>query len=150
MEKTELKEVLLSAFPQMVIEEGAQFLVLDIPADESLPYITTLKNALGFDTLSCLTAIDWVTNITVVYILFSREHKQTIAVKVKLEDLINPQIESVSHIWKGAEMLEREVFEMFGVIFKNHPQMKRLFLTDDVVGYPLRKDFVDELNVIEL
>jgi NADH:ubiquinone oxidoreductase subunit C len=62
----------------------------------------------------------------------------------------NPQIESVSKFYKTADMLEREVFDLFGIQFINHPDLRRLLLTEDWVGYPLRKDYEDPINMIRL
>lgn len=70
-------------------------------------------------------------------------------VKVNLNrDL--PEIDTVSDIWRTAEFHEREVFELFGVQFRNHPDLRKLILTDDFIGYPLRKDFEDPINMIKL
>jgi NADH:ubiquinone oxidoreductase subunit C len=84
-----------------------------------------------------------------VYFLNSTTHKHNIVIKGKITDTTNPSIETVCHIWKTAELLEREVFDLFGVNFKNHPDLRRLFLEEDWVGYPLRKNYVDE-HMIEL
>jgi NADH:ubiquinone oxidoreductase subunit C len=65
-------------------------------------------------------------------------------------DRANPEIETVCDIWRTAEFHEREVFEMFGVQFKNHPDLRRLILEDDFKGFPLRKDFEDPINMIKL
>ena len=61
-----------------------------------------------------------------------------------------PVIETVCDIWRTAEFHEREVFELFGVDFKNHPDLRKLILPDDWVGYPLRKDYDDPINMIKL
>jgi NADH:ubiquinone oxidoreductase subunit C len=72
-----------------------------------------------------------------------------IVVKVKL-DREKPEVSTVCDIWRGAEMFEREVYDLFGVIFLEHPDLRRLLLTDDWVGYPLRKDYEDPINMIKL
>jgi NADH-quinone oxidoreductase subunit C len=68
--------------------------------------------------------------------------------KVQLTDRKNPAVDSVTPVWATAEFHEREVFDLFGIRFNNHPNLQRLFLEDDY-GYPLRKDFRDEINIIE-
>jgi NADH:ubiquinone oxidoreductase subunit C len=70
-------------------------------------------------------------------------------VKAKL-DAANPEVETVCDIWRTAEFHEREVFELFGVTFLNHPDLRRLILTDDFEGFPLRKNFEDPINMIKL
>jgi NADH:ubiquinone oxidoreductase subunit C len=84
-----------------------------------------------------------------VYHLSSTTHRHTIVFKINL-DRINPVIDTVCDIWRTAEFHEREVFELFGVHFHQHPDLRKLILTDDFVGYPLRKDFEDPINMIKL
>lgn len=104
---------------------------------------------LYFDYLFCLTCVDWKTHLTMVYHLSSTKHRHNIVVKSNL-DRKDPAIESVSHIWKTAEFHEREVYELFGVKFLNHPDLRNLILPDDWEGYPLRKDYDDPINMIKL
>ena len=107
-------------------------------------------DSLFFDYLFCLTCIDWKTNLTMVYHFSSTKHRHNIVVKSIL-DINNPQIESLSHIWRTAEFHEREVYEMFGVHFLNHPDLRLLILPDGWEGKnPMRKDFDDPVNMIKL
>jgi NADH:ubiquinone oxidoreductase subunit C len=69
-------------------------------------------------------------------------------VKVQTSDREKPLFDSVQDIWATANYHEREVFDFFGIKFKNHPNLKRLFLTEDWEGFPLRKDYVDEMNMV--
>ena len=64
------------------------------------------------------------------------------------EERNNPTIDSVTELWAGAEFMEREIFDLYGIQFTNHPNLKRLFLEDDFVGFPLRKDFADRNNFV--
>jgi NADH:ubiquinone oxidoreductase subunit C len=84
-----------------------------------------------------------------VYHFTSTAHRDALVVKVKL-DRNNPEIETVSDIWRTAEFHEREVFDLFGVRFLHHPDLRRLVLSDDFEGHPLRKDFEDPVNMIKL
>jgi NADH:ubiquinone oxidoreductase subunit C len=68
-------------------------------------------------------------------------------VKVILTDKASPSIPTVSDIWKAAEFYEREIFDLFGIKFENHPDMRRIFLDDDWVGHPLRKDYKDSFTL---
>jgi len=101
-----------------------------------------------FDYLFCLSGVDWGEELGVVYHLESTIHRHIIVVKVKTEGRENPNLDSVCDIWYTAEFHEREVFDFFGIKFNNHPNLKRLFLTEDWVGFPLRKDYVDEINMV--
>jgi NADH:ubiquinone oxidoreductase subunit C len=84
-----------------------------------------------------------------VYHLSSTRHRHNIVIKSKL-NRENPEIQTVCDIWRTAEFHEREVFELFGVNFLNHPDLRKLILPDDWVGYPLRKDYEDPVNMIKL
>ena len=70
--------------------------------------------------------------------------------KVKISDRENPAVDTVSDIWKTAEFHEREVYDLFGIKFNNHPDLRRILLEEDWEGYPLRKDYKDEVNIVEL
>jgi len=107
-----------------------------------------LHSDLKFDYLFCLTGMDWGEELGVIYHLESISNRHNIVVKVKTDDRENPTLDSLSDIWRTAEFHEMEVFDFFGIKFNNHPNLKRLFLTPDWVGYPLRKDYVDEANMI--
>lgn len=99
-----------------------------------------------FDSLSCLTGLDngeEEKSIEIVYNLYSIPHDLHLMLKVKL-DRDGPEIDSVSEVWKAADWHEREVFDLLGVKFKNHPDLRRILLPDDWEGYPLRKDYVEQ------
>ena len=109
-----------------------------------------MKNTeeLDFDYLFCVTGMDWGKELGVIYHLESISKKHNIVVKVMTEDRENPTLDTVSSIWRTAEFHEMEVFDFFGIRFNNHPNMKRLFLTPEWPGYPLRKDYEDTANMI--
>jgi NADH-quinone oxidoreductase subunit C len=88
--------------------------------------------------------------MSMVYHLRSTKLEHCIVIKAKIADRGNPQIETVSQIWRTAELNEREAYDLFGIKFLNHPDLRRLLLTDDWEGWPLRKDYVDEVNIIKL
>ena len=131
-------------------EEGSQFLNIIVQPDHLHSLMSQLKNneQTKFDYLFCLTGVDWDPELGVVYHLESTEHRHQIVVKVKTADRENPNLDSVCDIWRTAEFHEREVFDFFGIKFNNHPNLKRLFLTENWEGFPLRKDYVDEVNMI--
>lgn len=146
--KTKISELTENA---EFINEGTEFLNVIIPS-ESLHSVAESLNKnedTKFDYLFCLTGVDWVTHLMVVYHLTSTVFNHTLVLKVKLTDRENPEVDTVSDIWKTAEFHEREVFDFFGIKFKNHPDLRRIFLDDDWNGYPLRKDYVDEVNIVE-
>jgi len=131
-------------------EEKSQFLNITVPPEQLHQLMTQLKSnsETNFDYLFCLSGVDWGTALGVVYHLESTTHRHQLVVKVKTEDRENPTFDTVCNIWRTAEFHEREVFDFFGIIFTNHPNLKRLFLTEEWDGFPLRKDYVDEINMV--
>ncbi len=152
MTAEELKIKIAELLPTATFEEGGEWLNINIEAKDWLPFAQQLRydEALFFNYLFCLTCIDWKTHLTMVYHLTSTTHRHNMVVKVKL-DRANPEIETVSHIWRTAEFHEREVYEMFGVNFQHHPDLRLLILPDGWEGKnPMRKDFEDAVNMIKL
>ncbi len=95
---------------------------------------------MGFDHLSVITGIDYGDHFEVIYNLFSYSRKQSLALKVKLEH-DKPEVDSVTSLWKGADWLERETYDLVGITFKGHPNLIRILLPDGWNGHPLRKDY---------
>jgi NADH-quinone oxidoreductase subunit C len=148
----ELKIKIAELLPAASFEEGGEWLNINITPENWLAFATQLRNndSLYFDFLFCLTCIDWKTDLTMVYHLSSTKFRHNIVVKCKL-DKVKPEIETVCHIWRTADFHEREVYEMFGVNFLNHPDLRLLILPDGWEGKnPLLKDFEDPINMIKL
>jgi NADH:ubiquinone oxidoreductase subunit C len=148
----ELKAKITELTPGASFEEGGEWLNLNVEANDWLSLATQLRNdlSLQFDYLFCLTCIDWKTHLTMVYHLSSTKYRHNIVIKSKLDRNI-PEIETVSLIWRTANFHEREVYEMFGVKFLNHPDLRLLILPDGWEGKnPMRKDFEDPVNMIKL
>jgi NADH-quinone oxidoreductase subunit C len=151
MTNEEIKSAVVALLPAATFDEAGEFLNILIDAKDLRPLIRALRYNSEFDCdfLFCLTCIDWKTHFTTVYHLLSKKHKHTIVVKAKIADVNNPEVETVSDIWQTANFHEREVFDLFGVKFLNHPDLRRILLDEDWDGYPLRKNYVDE-NMITL
>lgn len=151
MTNEEIKSAVVALLPAATFDEAGEFLNILIDAKDLRPLIRALRYNSEFDCdfLFCLTCIDWKTHFTTVYHLLSKKHKHTIVVKAKIADVNNPEVETVSDIWHTANFHEREVFDLFGVKFLNHPDLRRILLDEDWDGYPLRKNYVDE-NMITL
>lgn len=131
-------------------EEESQFLNITVQPEQLYQLMVQLKSDpdTHFDYLYCLTGVDWGEELGVVYHLESTTHRHRIVVKVKTADREHPTFDTVCDIWATAEFHEREVFDFFGITFNNHPNMKYLFLTEEWDGFPLRKDYVDDINMI--
>jgi len=97
---------------------------------------------LDFDYLEDETAVDWPKRnvIEIVYLAISLKHRHIVKLKVEA-DRANPVVPSIEGVWKAANWLEREVYDLFGVTFTGHPDLRRVMLPDDWVGHPLRKDY---------
>ena len=139
--------------PEAEIEEGEnQFLNISIPSTKLHSLAKSLKEdeETSFDYLFCLSGVDWLEFLTVVYHLKSTKHGHSLVLKAKITDREKPKVESVVDLWQTAEFHERETYDLFGIKFLNHPDLRRIFLTDDWVGWPLRKDYEDPINIVEL
>ncbi len=146
-----LQNLISSWIPELEFtEEGSQFLNISVKPEQLHQLLSQLKSnaETSFDYLFCLTGIDYEKALGVIYHLESTTHRHIIVVKVQTEDRENPTFDSVWDIWRTAEFHEREVFDFFGIKFNNHPNLKRLFLTDEWEGFPLRKDYVDDINMV--
>ncbi len=151
MTREELQQQLAEKFPDYTFDEGGQWLNVNTNEESWKSFANYLIKTPGldFDYLFCLTCVDWKTHLTMVYHLTSTQHRHTLVVKCKL-NREKPEIQSVANIWRTAEFHEREVFELFGVNFLNHPDLRNLILPDVWEGYPLRKDYDDPVNMIKL
>ena len=152
MTNEELKTRITELVPSAAFEEGGEWINVNVDPGEWPGFARQLRSDAGlqFDYLFCLTCVDWKTHLTMVYHLTSTEFRHTIVVKSKL-DSGKPEIGTVSNVWKTAEFHEREVYEMFGVNFLNHPDLRLLILPDGWEGKnPMRKDFEDPVNMIKL
>lgn len=126
-----------------------------IPADSLHELAFKLKNdpQLQFDFLRSLTGVDWMEEgLGVVYLLESTQYGYELTLRTMASDKENPELPSVCDIWKAAELNEREVFDYLGIKFVNHPDMRRLYLREDWVGHPLRKDYdtSEEINPLRM
>ena len=126
---------------------GGHFALGELALEIAPPKIASVCGFLKYDQqfvrLSSVTAVDWYPReprFEVVYHLHSIERNQRLRLKCRLSGDA-PEIESVTGVWRGANWYEREVFDMFGVIFRNHPNLIRILMPLDWEGYPLRKDY---------
>jgi len=147
MENDRLKQLAeeLAARVDGVLEENAEALVLKVDASRILE---TLKEAKNFPEVPCdflhdLCGLDQGSHLETVYQLTSLRGPQFLRVKAVI-DREAPIIDSATGIWPGANYLEREAFDLFGIEFRGHPNLKRIYLWEGFAGHPLRKDYVVE------
>jgi NADH:ubiquinone oxidoreductase subunit C len=152
MTNEELKTKIAELLTDASFEEGGEFLTVNIDAAVWKEFARHLHfdEALQFDYLTFLTCIDWKTHLTMVYHLDSYTYHHNIVVKIKLA-ADKPEVVTVSDVWQTANFHEREVYELFGVNFLDHPDQRLLILQEGWEGKnPLRKDFEDPINMIKL
>ena len=149
MDKLQLGEFIRTLTRDLDIHEGKQFLEVTVPPASLHELAKQLreKEELQFDFLFCLSGVDYGTDLGVVYHLRSTVFEHTVVMKTRTPDRENPILDTVTDIWQTAEFHEREVFDLLGIKFKNHPDLRRLFL-DSSWGFPLRKDYVDDINIV--
>lgn len=129
------------AFPDAVAAATADSVTVEA---HRLPDVARfLRDDPQFDCkyLNCITAVDYVDHFEVVYNLMSLAQNRMITLKVRA-DHDDPVVPSVSGVWIGAHLQEREAYDLMGIRFSGHPNLKRLFLWEGFPGHPLRKDFL--------
>ena len=128
--------------PGSIVESTPDYLVVN--SDSLLAVAAFLKDTPGldFNYLNYVTAIDYYDHFEVVYMLSSLEHNHSLVMKTRCYDRQNPVLPSVVGLWQGADFQEREIYDLMGIRFEGHPNMKRIFLWEGFQGHPLRKDFM--------
>jgi len=150
MEKERLKEAIIALMPNAEVLTDRQYLEVLVSPEEYHNTALQLKQnpGLAFDYLFDLAGVDLPECFMVVCHIESTSHRHAIVLKVKTAGREDPRIDTISDVWAAAEFHEREVYDLLGVRFTHHPDLRRLFLDDDW-GFPLRKDYRDDINIIE-
>ncbi|MBF0490091.1 MAG: NADH-quinone oxidoreductase subunit C [Candidatus Omnitrophica bacterium] len=141
MQNSEILSLIKNKFPELLAEETPHGLV--IPKTNLLDVARFLKTELGFENCHCVTAVDRKDRIEVVYHFYSFTYHFMLTLKIILS-MNDLTVESVASLWRSADWLEREVYDLFGVRFLNHPDLRRIMNPDEWTDYPLRKDFKRE------
>lgn len=120
--------------------QKGDYLGLDVEREHLLAVSRFLRDQLGFDLLSCISGTDMLDHLETVYHARSTVRGQIIQVKVRIDN-VSPEVDSVVSVWPTANWLERETYDMYGIRFAGHPDLRRMLLDDDFEGYPLLKNF---------
>jgi NADH/F420H2 dehydrogenase subunit C len=152
MDNAQLKELVTGIAPDASFEDGRQFLTVTVSPAQLHPLLKSLKEnpETNFDFMFCISGVDIQDKLMVVYHLESTTLKHQIVLKTAAADREKPELDSVVDLYKGAELHENEIFDLFGIVFKGHPNLRRMFMPDDWQGFPLRKDYIDEVNIVDL
>ena len=138
----EAAQQIAKRLPQAVSEISEEAILIQ---RESLFEVAEyLKNSpdFDFDYLNYITAVDYYDYFEVVYQLTSRKHNHSLVFKTRCYGRDNPAVPSVVSLWKGADFQEREVYDLLGISFVGHPNLKRIVLWEGFEGHPLRKDYL--------
>jgi NADH-quinone oxidoreductase subunit C len=130
-------------FPESIIKATKDSLLLKSEALLNLASFLKTEAGLEFDYLSNMTATDYREYFEVVYQLTSLKHNHSLTLKVRCDDRNNPVLPSLVCLWCGANFQEREIYDLLGIKFEGHADLKRIFLWEGFQGHPLRKDFTD-------
>ena len=141
----ELIATLQSRFPEATLRPTGDHPALNVPASEAVRILRTLRDELGFDFLVDVTAIDWSADVsprfTVVWHLYSTVNHRYVRLAAACADDANPSMPTATSLWPAADWHEREIFDLYGITFLNHPDLRRILLPGDWIGHPLRKDY---------
>ena len=115
--------------------------------DDLVEICAFCRSELGFDSLTNLSGVDWPkrNQIEIVYHLYSYSKRHDFILKVQL-DRAAPSLPSLESVWKSADWLEREQYDLLGVEFRGHPDLRRIMMPDDWIGHPLRKDYKEQAS----
>lgn len=145
MPAADATSALKEKFPQVTDRASGDHPAVNIPATDLIAVLTSLRDEQGFNFLADLTAIDWAEAVsprfTVVYHLYSTANRAYLRVAANCADDAAPAVPSIVSLWAGANWHERECYDMFGIKFTGHPDLRRILMWDGYPFHPLRKEF---------
>ena len=113
---------------------------IEVPSERLLAIAQSLRDTLGFEMMTCVSGVDMVDHLESVYHFRSLRNNWLLQVRVKVP-VENPRVPSLVSLYASANWLERETYDLFGIVFEGHPDLRRILLDDDFFGYPLLKSF---------
>ncbi len=139
---TEVAETIGERLPGAVVGHHGSAILIN--SESVLEVCRFLNQAPGleFDYLVNLTGVDYLDYFEIVYHLLSMKHNHSLVFKARCYDREHPSLPSVTCIWRGADLQEREIYDLLGIRFEGHPNLKRIFLWEGFEGHPLRRDFL--------
>ena len=141
----DLSSAVSQQFPAATPRASADHPAFNIPADQAVALLQFLRDTRGYDFLMDVTAIDWTAEVsprfTIVWHLYSSTKHTYVRLAANCPSDAEPAMPSVSHLWAGANWHERETYDMFGIKFTSHPDLRRILMWDAYPYFPLRKEF---------
>jgi len=138
----EVSKQIAECLPGAVMETGDSAILVDGEALAEVASFLKDTSGLDFDYLSTITAVDYYAYFEVVYQFVSLQHNHTVVVKARCYGREDPTLPSLVPLYRSADHQEREIYDLMGITFKGHPNMKRIVLWLDFQGHPQRKDFL--------
>ncbi len=146
----EIQDKITQLCPQAQVDTTGEFPLVTVDDAQWHDLARALKTQLHYYVLSAVVGMDWTEALGCIYYLTNTSTHELLHVKVTTADRENPRLHSVCDLWPVANFQEREVYDFFGIVFIGHPDMRRMFLRNDWVGYPLRKDYDPASNPLRL
>lgn len=146
----EIQDKITQLCPQAQVDTIGEFPLVTVDDAQWHDLASALKTQLHYDVLSAVVGMDWTEALGCIYYLTNTSTHELLHVKVTTADRENPRLHSVCDLWPVANFQEREVYDFYGIVFIGHPDMRRMFLRTDWVGYPLRKDYDPASNPLRL
>jgi NADH-quinone oxidoreductase subunit C len=145
MVAADLPAAIKDRFPDAKVRPSSDHPAFDLPIAELIAALKWLRDEQGYDFLTDVTAVDWAEGVsprfTVVYHLYSTTHHQFLRIAANCSDDVDPTAPSAVELWPGANWHERETYDMFGIKFTGHPDLRRILMWDGYPFFPLRKEF---------
>ncbi len=138
----EVAKQIAEYLPEAIIESNETAVTVRSESLFQIAQFLKTTPGLEFDYLTGITSVDYLDYLEVVYHLTSIEHNHSLVLKTRCHNRENPSVPSVVSLWCGADFQEREVYDLMGITFLDHPNLKRLFLWEGFEGHPLRRDYL--------
>jgi len=144
-EERKLIDEMVSTSEAELCEKISTYPTMIISSDRYYEFMQKVRTEYKFDMLKSHTCVDWLEDnqFEIISLFFSTAHLQHFWISTSISRE-KPEIETLAELWPIAEFQEREVYDLFGVLYKGHTDLRRIFLDDDWDGFPLRKDYQDE------
>lgn len=143
LDHTKLANIVRNGIKGSVCRESTGDLSVELEKLRDVLGFLQKEESLDFKLLNSITAVDYIEFFQLIYHLTSLTHNHCAVIKVDIFDRSNPTAPSVIDIWRGADYQEREIYDLMGIQFKDHPNLKRLLLWEGFDGHPLRKDYLE-------
>ena len=139
---SEVARQITEHLPETVIEASGEAILVKSKSIFDVAEYLKSSPELDFDYLNYITAVDYYDYFEVVYQLTSIKHNHSLVLKTRCYERDNPVIPSIVRLWRGADLQEREIYDLMGISFEGHPNLKRIVLWSGFEGHPLRKDYL--------